>query len=940
MQTFDLIDYVVPRGGIYNVIGMKDGKLIPKFTNSLETAYEIAEEFSEQNTDVYFALGKLKEKGNRKVDNVESLGAIWLDIDCGAGKAEEIEPSTGLPKGYASQAEGAKALKVFCGVVDLPEPTIVNSGYGLHVYWAFTEEVPTEKWIPIAQRLKEICVTQKFYADPNVFDPARILRVPGTYNQKKATPRLVKVINVAPERHAPDTIRELLNVNSDAVVKKPSVQTVLDPLQKLLAQNQDYKFSKIISRQDPCLQLKDSLMNRATLSEPRWFNALSVAKFCQDGSKAIHTISQGHPDYNFHAVERKIIGIKGAHSCEEFERNNPKGCDGCVHKKSKEIKGPYNLGQVVKKDRTSPINKFEPYFRGEKGGVYKMQGEDPKLVYEHDLYIKKQMWDSEEGFVSVFRFHSPHDGVIEFTVPNESLEKRLLLRTLAHYGVVTGSANANLLAEYVTRTIQILQTKRKADIMRTQFGWADNHSKFIVGEREITVDGVYHTPASKITRTYTPYFEPRGTLDKWKEVFNLYNAKGLEIQAFAALSGFGSPLLELTGQKGAIINLVHKNAGTGKTTVLRMANSIYGEPEALLGNPKDTAVARVNKLGILNNVINTVDELSNMDSKQVSDFAYEVSQGKGKDKGTNTANANRKNDTTWRNITLSTSNSSFYQKLYVGKSLPDGEIMRIIEFHVDYVDPNIISTTKGKQMFDHQLNANYGHAIVPFIQYVIANLDKVKRDVRKIQKKIDKELRLTSRERNWSAIVAANIAAGIIASDILGIIDFDMHRIYIAATKIIKKLRKNTIAPVDSYVSVLGGFISANLRNLLVVNGKLDKRSQKEFTPEHSPTYGNLVMRLEPDTQLLFIPVKLLRAELSKDETDYESFKEDLKTKGIYIKTDNKRMSKGMAITTPSQRCLIFNAAHPEFIDMSNIVEQIKENADRESELPDQLEEV
>ena len=188
MQTFDLIDYVVPRGGIYNVIGMKEGKLIPKFTKSLEAAYEIAEEFSEQNTDVYFALGKLKEKGNRKVDNVESLGAIWLDIDCGAGKAEEIEPSTGLPKGYASQAEGAKALKVFCEVVDLPEPTIVNSGYGLHVYWAFTEEVPTEKWIPIAQRLKEICVTQKFYADPNVFDPARILRVPGTYNQKKATP--------------------------------------------------------------------------------------------------------------------------------------------------------------------------------------------------------------------------------------------------------------------------------------------------------------------------------------------------------------------------------------------------------------------------------------------------------------------------------------------------------------------------------------------------------------------------------------------------------------------------------------------------------------------------------------------------------------------------------------------------------------------------------
>jgi len=52
MQTFDLIDYVVPKGGIYNVIGMKDGRLIPKFTDSLEVAYEIADGFSEQAMDV------------------------------------------------------------------------------------------------------------------------------------------------------------------------------------------------------------------------------------------------------------------------------------------------------------------------------------------------------------------------------------------------------------------------------------------------------------------------------------------------------------------------------------------------------------------------------------------------------------------------------------------------------------------------------------------------------------------------------------------------------------------------------------------------------------------------------------------------------------------------------------------------------------------------
>jgi len=536
-------------------------------------------------------------------------------------------------------------------------------------------------------------------------------------------------------------------------------------------------------------------------------------------------------------------------------------------------------------------------------------------------------------------FHSPHDGVREFNIPTENLEKRILLRLLSKNGVISETGNSALLHEYVTRSIKFIQAKEKSEIMRLQFGWADNDTKFIVGEREITADGVYHTPASSVTKTYAPYFEPRGTLDKWKEVFNIYSREGMEIHAFAALAGFGSPLLKLTGQKGAIINLVHRNAGTGKTTILRMANSICGDPEALLGNPKDTAVARVNKQGILNNIVNTVDEMSNMDSKQISDFTYEVSQGKGKDKGTPTANANRKNDTTWRGMTLSSSNSPFAQKLFAEKSLPDGELMRLMEFYIEYSDEGTISVEEGKRMFDHQLNENYGHAIVPFIQYVIANAEGVKQDVLKIQAKIDKEMRLTSRERNWSAIIAANITAGVIACR-LGLIDFDMGRIYRAAIPLISQLRKDTIAPLDTYVSILGSFVANNLNNMLVVDDGVDQRASKPKAPILEPKYGKLLMRHEPDTEKLFVPVKELRNELNRDSTDYNSFIGDLKNRGIYLDTVNKRMSKGMLISSPAQRCAMFDTSHPEFLDMSKLVEKTKEDADREGEIPDQLEEV
>ena len=86
--------------------------------------------------------------------------------------------------------------------------------------------------------------------------------------------------------------------------------------------------------------------------------------------------------------------------------------------------------------------------------------------------------------------------------------------------------------------------------MRTQFGWADKDSKFIIGNREITKDGTFHSPPSAQTKYFADSMSPRGTLEKWKEVFNMYGAPGLEPNAFAALSAFGAPLLKFTGAQG------------------------------------------------------------------------------------------------------------------------------------------------------------------------------------------------------------------------------------------------------------------------------------------------------------------------------------------------------------------------------------------------------
>ena len=167
-----------------------------------------------------------------------------------------------------------------------------------------------------------------------------------------------------------------------------------------------------------------------------------------------------------------------------------------------------------------------------------------------------------------------------------------------------------------------------------------------------------------------------------------------------------------------------------------------------------------------------------------------------------------------------------------------------------------------------------------------------------------------------------------------------MKRIYKKAAELIQVLREETTAPVDSYVSVLGAFIVDNFNKLLIVNGEVDQRSQKQASPLLEPKWGELVLRYEPDTKKLFIPVKKLRDTLDKDYTDYKAFIKDLGTRGIYIETVNKRMSKGMAFTAPAQRCVVFDTAHSEFIDMEKVVEKVKEDADREGGIPDQLEKI
>jgi hypothetical protein len=722
------------------------------------------------------------------------------------------------------------------------------------------------------------------------------------------------------------------------------------------------------------------------LSEPRWFDALSVAAHCYDRDTAIHILSEGHPDYNREKVEEKVEHIEGPHSCAVFERTNPGGCDGCPHKGR--ITNPISLGkELVEFDKDEEEEQVDPepeveevedeyldrdllslkpflpdnYARGKHGGIYYLDPNDdeggPKLIYEHDLFVIKRMNDPAEGDTTVLRLHTPKDGVKIFFISNIKITQNIeVKKELSKHGVMADEAQFKKITAYVIRAIKALQTLKKADIMRKQFGWADNDTKFIVGDREITVDGVYYSPPSSITQSMAPYFEPAGTLEEWKKAFGLYGREGMELQAFGALTGFGAALLKYTGQKGVIINFVHRYAGTGKTTILRMANSVCGHPEKLLGTVDDTKVAKITKIGILNNIVNTVDEITNTSADDFSELAYAYSQGKGKDKSERDANKLRINDTTWNTPSLTSANASFYDKSSSAKAVADGEMMRLLEFQIDYTDQTIISVEEGKEMFDHVLNSNYGHAIEPFIQYIIANKDEVLATLLRVQAKIDKKLKFSSRERIWSAAVAANITAGLVASNV-GLLQitnkegkaeliedgddagkpktWDLGALYEKVVGEVGQMSIETKAPLSNASATIADYVYRHNNNILVVEDGVDNRSHLPSSPIREPR-GELVIRYEPDTKLMFIKV----GHFNQDCVKYQAAKNDtikeLKQKGILITTKNKRLAKGMDIDVGlSVRCMVLDCSNSEFFDIENLVMPEKKDESGEGAVSD-----
>jgi energy-coupling factor transporter ATP-binding protein EcfA2 len=916
--------------GHYCIVGLSLSESRPPkqtFHATLADAELKIAELLQEKLNVYFACAKYKDPQEGRIQpNGDLLKAFWIDVDCGLGKP------------YADQEEGLSALKEFCAKVHLPLPTIVNSGRGIHAYWRLTTVIDRLQWKPVAERLKALCEEYEFFADPSrTADNASILRVPETFNFKEEPPLEVTIMAVQPEVEY-EAIKSKIGV----LIAPDWVPKQLDEVTKALLGNKTSRFKTIMMKTidgKGCAQLENIMLNQDSIEEPLWRAGLSIAATCIDRDEAIHKISMGHPEYSEGTTERKASQTKGPYRCEIFEKLNPKGCDGCQHKGK--ISSPIQLGsEVLPAESNTVVQTTEdggqevfdipeypfPYFRGKNGGVYvRIQtddGDDAVNIYEHDFYIVKRLFDPAKGESLWFRLHLPKDGVKEFSMPiTDVMSLELLKGRLGFHGVLGGKKQMEAVMSYVITSAKNLQQKMELEVMRNQFGWADKDTKFIIGEQEISADKVAYSPPSTVTGSLADHLKPAGDYEVWKETVKVYDQPGFEPHAFGFFTAFGAPLLKHLNFKGGIINLINNTSGTGKSTILKMCNSVWGHPEELMLQWKDTMNSIIHRMGVMNNLPVTIDEVTKLSGDHFSDLAYSASQGRGKNRMQQHSNAERINATKWATIVLCSSNASFYDKLSTLKSTPDGEFMRLLEYKIDLTGN--LTKEEADGIFN-KLYDNYGHAGVEYAKYLVGDLEAAIDLMMQVQQQLDKDVGLTNRERFWSAIVACNIAGAIMAKD-LGILpDFNIARVYRWIVQELKVMRTEVKAPTATQSSVIGEFMNSHRASVLVINGEADKRSGMEQLPILEPKFNDLFVRIEPDNKRIYINAKQFRKYCSDNQITLKDVLGSLQADKAYLGQVKKRLGKGTKIVSASVDAYLFDMANPHFQETDNFIEESK----------------
>jgi len=888
-------------------------------TNS--SALEISRwHYAKLKKDSFFACFSLKKefilrenaidvekKMYRVRENLHSAKSFWLHLDVEAGN----------PKKYETQQAAVNHLFEFLAATKLPVPILVNSGYGAHVYFPLTEAIGPEIWTKVAWALHSLVEGYGLKADKSrTHDAASILRPIGSYNLKDpANPKMVEAIH---------TEYEVTSVQDFAGRIVTAIKAVRAPVMSAPAPRSAAPVATVETNNElmggiyvndssahrmanGCAAAAKMRETRGNVQEPLWYAMIGVLRHTIEGDQIIHEWSNGHPGYTQEDTDMKIAQHEasgfGPSTCAHIMGSTEASdlCNACPQ--YGHITSPIQLGKpvativepesIVVEDIEAPFESRDiGMFELTAAGVvykdsfdpgHKVEEESKVLVLDYPLMIKSSAEDERKGGVIEVEYLHPSKGKSSFYMEKSTLaEKTVFYKELLRNHITVSAGKVDLMKQYMTTYLQDLDKTAELQMLYSTMGWKDKDG-FVLGSRFLRKDSPIQDSnlSMHLEGNYCNAIKEVGDWREWSDMTKLLDVPGLENHALSLLMGFGAPLTPMTGYDGILINLLGAT-NSGKSTMLELITSIYGDYKDLKAQKEDTYNSLIGRLGTLNNLPMVIDEITNIDFRDVSDLVYSISQGR--EKTRMTAKITDRKPRTWSTLVLSSSNASLGDKLMAAKSDPEAEKMRLIEYWIatNPVFDGIVS------QLHPVMKSNYGGAGTVYLQYVLNNYEAIAKFREGVEKKLKESSQALGKERYWVAAFSAALTGGYVAKQI-GLVQLDMGKMFNHVVGMMKGMRGDVVADEVSYMSVLGRFLNNHSSNVMLVRyGRNHKKVvEAVFEPQRE-----LIVRVEHDHvgKRVFIDKQSLIRWLNKVDISTTAFVQDTKKSGLMISLNTSKV--------------------------------------------------
>jgi hypothetical protein len=898
MDTEQFLNTVLGDKGFYCAahLSQKEG-FQQEFKETITDVVTAVTSFSKKDQDVYFALSTFTTK-KRGADNVQQIKTLFLDIDCGENKD------------YKTQNEGLEALKKFYKKHDIPPSIIVSSGRGWHVYWVLDKPYGRDEWVRVAEQFKAVCIDNGLKIDAQVTtDAARVLRPVGTYNYKTFPPSLVEVYTANNETISLEEFSSKLPTDLIPVLSSSSYSAIDEQDMDNVLGNDlfDNDFTLLVQKnkeQKGCLQLDRAIRHQDQLSYDQWTDALSIVVLDEvNKDEFIHTISSGHPNYTKEETKNVAKGLKYPHWCETFEKNNPGGCEGCVHKGK--IKSPATLTLKAKKaveevTETSVLNQTDvpltepttvypkypdPYFRFEVDGGIGVGVTDEKTgvftekqICDTNFYIIRRLRDRVDGPVYIFRHHTKQEGIREFKIPAKKLIGTESFKVAMSMNDIF-TLHPMELMKYVAAWVKKVKDKGGLPevTVADQFGWTEGNKSFILGDKEIFANKEQPNYPSSVTENYFPHFTSQGSLEEWKEIPKFFDKPGFEPHQYMFGLSFAAPLMVFAPKiAGSIFHLKSSESGFGKSTGQFAGASVWGDPSLVVQKGDDTLASMWKVAETYKNIVVYVDELSNKEGPELSNFAYDVSSGKQRNrlKGNSGETVERWRGKPWRTLVPTSGNTSILETIAAAhRETPQGEAQRVLEAETMVRLKEDAATTQEGIRLNTLLENNYGHAGVIYIKAILKNKKTTEEILLATVNDLIKATGLTAQNRFW-LWQAAGVLTGLRIAARKGLHQLNVDNLQDWVCKQLRLARSESIKMSVDIADTIAAYLSDNNRNLLRLNSTdtevYDPEMATLITPETLPTY-KFVGRHELDTNTLYLLPTPFKKWCANRKIDYSS---------------------------------------------------------------------